>query len=327
MNQTSKKPVVKKVQAGKAKLKTLPGTKPVKNLLHTIAIKEQIVKNTDHGSIKRGGGNWNTEKPSFTTEQINAMTSKNFRNILKVKEGRKTFNFLAQVNRGINRAHVQLIVQSIKRIGIQRAVMVVELSFITGIKQWYVIDGQHLMNACLCEGLDIPYTIMDGSCITNMKELITVIAMLNTSSKKWQTSDYITAWGVTEPQYLELRKLQGIYNLELDQLAHLLHYNTIPLAGGGHIYGIIKDGSFTITNAERAEIMLAYIKDAVNTVKIKDSEMRRRFISSYANVVQGSFHYDHQKFLLWLTEHRNKFTILDSVDVESISNMLKKVIK
>ena len=301
--------------------------KPNVRVVKTIKIElEKQVQNTKSGRDQHAG-KWITEIEPLTDEVLNTNTNKNFKNILRVKEGRKTFNFLAQVNRGINRGHVQLIVQSIRRMGVVRGIIVVKLSFISGEEKWYVIDGQHLMNACLCEGLDIPYIIMDSSCIRNMKELIEVIAMLNTSSKKWQTSDYITAWGVTEPQYVELRRLQGIYNMELDQLTHLLHYNTIPLSGGGHIYGIIKDGSFKIANITRAEMMLSYIKDALGVVRIKDREIRKRFIASFANIVQGNFAYNHDESIIELGNNKEEFAHLDNVDIEGICKMLKKIIK
>jgi hypothetical protein len=102
---------------------------------------------------------------------------------------KKRFYFLAGINRPITPNQVTKLAASILMMGIIRPIVIAELSFITGVKQKYIVDGQHLYNACLRLGINIPYIIVT---VKNQEELIEKIALLNASSKSWTQFDYLT---------------------------------------------------------------------------------------------------------------------------------------
>ena len=56
------------------------------------------------------------------------------------------FQLLTGINRGIIGAHVTKLVKSLLLMGNIRPILVAKLSFITGRTQYFVIDGQHLLD-------------------------------------------------------------------------------------------------------------------------------------------------------------------------------------
>jgi hypothetical protein len=76
------------------------------------------------------------------------------------KAAKKGFRTLDNVNRAIKPAHVTRMAESIMKLGILRPVVVAYLDF-KGVKDYYIIDGQHLYHALIRLGYDIPYVIID----------------------------------------------------------------------------------------------------------------------------------------------------------------------
>ena len=103
----------------------------------------------------------------------------------------KAFYYLAGINRPINPSQVTKLSESLLKLGILRPIIVAEISFLTGKKTSYIIDGQHLFNAMLRNNMDIPYKVIE---IKNKVELVEAIALLNASSKSWTMIDYVTSW-------------------------------------------------------------------------------------------------------------------------------------
>jgi hypothetical protein len=66
-------------------------------------------------------------------------------------------SLLAGINRPIKAQQVTKLSESINAMGIIRPVVVSEFSFITGKKEKYIIDGQHLSMALLRNNMNIPY--------------------------------------------------------------------------------------------------------------------------------------------------------------------------
>ena len=259
----------------------------------------------------------------------NIELSDNFVNVYKLTDKKMKIKQLSGLNREVNPSQVTILADSIKKMGILRAMILVNLSFIVGVPEWYILDGQHLYNACLREKLDVPYIIMDSSKITNKEELIEIIALLNASSKSWSTEDYLTAWGSVNPDYVRLRTLKGIYDMEIDQLAQLLHQGIITAkncGGGKSIYKLLKQGKFSITNEQEALVILDYIKDALRTIGRMDRSSNKLFIACYTSFIQSHKDYNHKSFMTWLNTNKQTLT-LATQDPNEISKILNKAIK
>ena len=228
-------------------------------------------------------------------------------NIQTLKAGaKKGFYFLAGINRAVSPGHVTKLAKSVERMGIIRPVVVAEIAFITGVKRTYIVDGQHLYNACLRMNIDIPYTVI---LIKNQEELIEMIALLNASSKSWMLLDYITAWSSIKDDYKKLNKYFEIYDFELAVLANVLMDKNITNDGGNSGAGItIKKGTFKIYDEVGAKKKLDYLTDVLKIIPRMNRVENKYACSEYLNFLSkvGS-KYDHSKFLAKLLKIKDSF--------------------
>jgi hypothetical protein len=133
--------------------------------------------------------------------------------ILK-KDSHKSFSYLAGINRPINPSQVTKLAESVNKLGILRPVIVAEISFLTGKKTNYIIDGQHLFNALLRNNMDIPFISIK---IDTKVQLVESIALLNASSKNWAMIDYITSEGISvNVHFIPMPMLTVFKNLGYD---------------------------------------------------------------------------------------------------------------
>jgi hypothetical protein len=228
-------------------------------------------------------------------------------NIQILKAGsKKGFYFLAGINRAVSPSHVTKLANSIDKIGIIRPVVVTELSFITGVNQVYIVDGQHLYNACLRMNLDIPYIFIS---VKNQKDLIEKIALLNASSKSWCLLDYITSWASIKEDYKKLNKYYEVYDFEISILANVLMDKSIYNDGGSSGAGVtIKKGVFKIYDEVGAKKKLDYLTDVLKIMPRMNRFENKYTSSEYLNFLSkvGS-KYDHSKFLAKLLKIKDSF--------------------
>lgn len=213
---------------------------------------------------------------------------------------RKKLSFASGVNRDIVPHQVNKMSDSVRKMAIVRPVVAAEFDFLEGIKKLYIIDGQHLVQALLRLGYDIPYVIIK---IENKQELVEQIALLNSSSKSWALTDYVKAWGSLKEDYISLNQYAKTYSIELSMVAGILSGNTV--AHGSVVTRIIKNGTFAIKNEARAIKLLGYITDALNVVDRMNRYENRYFISEYVKYVkeEGAY-YNHEDFIKKLKKNK-----------------------
>ena len=139
------------------------------------------------------------------------LTKENFKNWI-TDSNKKSVMYLAGINRPIIPYHVTKLAQALTMMGIIRPIVIANISFMSGIPGWYIVDGQHLFNALLRLGMDIPYVFID---VKDKKDLVEKIALLNASSKTWSLQDYVTAWSSLENDYVKLNNYFNIYDLAI----------------------------------------------------------------------------------------------------------------
>jgi len=234
-------------------------------------------------------------------------------------DSKKSFKKLVGINRDTSPAHVQKLKLSIEQIGMLQAIIVAELSFITGKKELYIIEGQHKYEACMALGIDIPYVIIKG--IYDYKALVETIALLNSSSKSWKMEDYILAWGSVNPDYKKLMVLYNKYGVEVNIAAGILSNNESLFSGRSN--QLIKQGNFCITN-NNAEKHISYTSDVVKQLPKINRTVLRTFISQYVSVlISLGSSYEHDVMLRYI--NKQKHTILmEHVDKTSITGFFEK---
>lgn len=228
-------------------------------------------------------------------------------NIQWLKAGsKKGFYLLAGINRIITPNQVTKLADSISKMGLIRPVVVAELSFITGVKKYYIVDGQHLYTACIRLGIDIPYVVIQ---VKNQQDLIEKIALLNASSKSWCMLDYITAWASIKDDYKKLNRYFEIYDFEISTISAILSDKSVGYsAGGNHVSKYIKSGTFTIYDEAGAKKKLDYLTDVFKILPRMNRSENKYACSEYLNFLSkvGS-KYDHSKFLAKLLKIKDSF--------------------
>jgi len=249
-------------------------------------------------------------------------TEQQFKNYLSCN-AKKGFSILAGINRAINPSQVTKLSNSIDSIGIIRPVVVSTITFIDNKPVKYIIDGQHLYMACLRLGIDIPFIEID---ITDIKDLVEKIALLNASSKSWILRDYVQAWKPVNSDYLILDQLFQMYDIEMSQLAQILHYNNggkSNAAGNSVMSKILKEGTLKIKNLVITKIILNRITDALKIVPRIDRVSNKSFISAYCEYAQHPL-YDHVSTLKYLKANKIKFA-LSTNDPEEFNKLFSEI--
>lgn len=221
---------------------------------------------------------------------------------------KSTFAYLAGINRPIYPAQVTKLAESINKMGVVRPVIIAELDFITGKKTKYIIDGQHLFNALIRNGMEIPYITVT---IKDKQDLVETIAKLNASSKNWALVDYITAWGSLVPDYVKLNHYYQVYDFDMNVLAAILNDNSTD---GSNTSKKIKNGSFKIVNEEFNVNILNQLTDVLNVVPRMNRMENRYLCREYVKFCRNCSKYDHKKFMKNLEKNRDKFTLVTQED-------------
>jgi hypothetical protein len=211
--------------------------------------------------------------------------------------GKQGLSYLAGINRPVIPGHVTKIANAIMVLGrIIRPVVVAKLPFIDGGIKYYIIDGQHLYNALIRLGVDIPCTVVE---IKTQKELIEQIASLNASSKSWCLLDYIASWSSVNDDYKTLNKYYNIYDFELSIIASILNGSAVAAhAGGSSISKTIKQGTFTVYNEVSAKQKLNYLTDVFKILPRLGRVENRYACSEYLNfIARVGNKYNHAAFL------------------------------
>jgi ParB-like nuclease domain len=242
---------------------------------------------------------------------------------LVLKDAKKTFYYLTGINRSINPSHVTKLCSSIQEMGVVRPVIVAVLDFIDGVKRTYIIDGQHLINACIREHRDIPYIFID---IKDKADLIEKIALLNASSKSWVMLDYITAWSFITEDYKKLNNYYNIYDLELCSLAEILTGESSSISHTSSTSRKIKKGAFKITNEAENVDILNKVTDVLKIIPRMDRTANKYAVSEYVSFLRNSSSYDHKKFLKNLEIKKNDF-VLATQEQGKLKEMFSKLSK
>lgn len=232
--------------------------------------------------------------------------------------GNIKFSYLAGINRAINPSQVTKLAKSLEMMGAIRPVVIAELAFISGKLGKYIIDGQHIFNALIRLGWEIPYVTIQ---VKDKQDLVEKIALLNASSKTWSMQDYVTAWSSLKDDYVKLNHYFEVYDMEISELAAILMGNT---RSGGNITKVLKSGDFKINNEQQNVQILNYVTDMLKVVPRMNRFENRYAIKEYVKFLRATPKYDHELFLSKLQKNKEKF-ILATQEEGRLSELFEKL--
>jgi hypothetical protein len=205
------------------------------------------------------------------------------------------FNYLP-MNRVIKSAQVELLVQSIRAMGLTRQVICIKTSCIDGVLRTYIIDGQHLLHACQREGIPVRYEYIE---VVDQEDIVAKMAFYNNSSESWKLMDYVNAWLYVHPDYLTLKKFKNL---------------------SGSISDIIKNGKFRVTNPN-SEAMCKDFSDLFIKIGKADRWVKHNFLRVFIQAYSGK-NYNHKATLLNIDA--NIATIKAMTDVSEANQFIQK---
>lgn len=157
----------------------------------------------------------------------------------KASELKEKTDFLNRyINRDVNTKHVNAIAKSIKKMGVIRDLVCVNK---VGDPVYYIVDGQHLREACIQLGKGVKAKIISYE---SEADLIRIISMINSTAKSWGMMDYLRAWKTAG-------KKDYLY---VDQIREKIGFASIGAIveaycpSGGKINKSFKSGEWLITS-------------------------------------------------------------------------------
>jgi len=228
---------------------------------------------------------------------------------------------LAGINRPIHPKQINRLVYSINKIGVVRAVIIAELDFITGKKEWYIIDGQHLFTALTIRlDMDVPYVVVQ---IKDKQELVETIALLNATSKSWSMEDYVTAWASLKTDYVKLNKYAENYDLDISMAATILMNQSIDSSSTTNK---IKAGEFSIINEAVNAQIIKNLSAVLDIVPRNNRVQSKYFCREYVKFVRSCAKYDHKDFVGKLSTHVDK-VVLATQQNDKLFNIFQTFVK
>jgi hypothetical protein len=200
------------------------------------------------------------------------------------------------MNRQIKESHVKTMLHCLEIFKIViRPIIICESKDITGTLQRWVLDGQHLLQALIRLGWEIPYIIITT---TNAKDLVYKLALINNTSKPWGLMDYINAYRNFDEHYSKLFKLMNKYNMER------LFVASIAMNPKSASYGIaqskvIRKGNFKMNNP-RADEMCKKFYQLYITSGVTDRWVKKAL---YDNFIANYDTYNHDKVNKKIAKH------------------------
>lgn len=185
-----------------------------------------------------------------------------------------------------------------------------------GMKKLYIIDGQNRLASAEFLKLPILYNVLDSRLVKCKKDLVSLTAIFNSTSKAWSVSNYVEAFATLDNEhYLYLSHMKDKSNLS---------YNTLAGIYSGYAQSVapptLKNGTFTIKDKNRGDKIISYIADLNKIVKFNN-----RMSIAFAGFVLST---GLQRFKnkIFIENLRNNLPLLDdAIETTQYKQLFSKV--
>jgi hypothetical protein len=235
--------------------------------------------------------------------------------------------FLAGINRVVKPAHVTEIANSIQVMGNCRPVVVAKISFINGVPELYIIDGQHLYHALQRLNMPIPYVMIE---VKDYPDLVSKLALFNATSKSWSMQDYIQAWTAVPEvanDYKILNEFFNTYDIELSILSSIMMDLEISNhLGAASSLKHIKRGTFKVSDLDKSKLILDYLTDVFKVLKRLGRQENRFVCTEFVKMYRSRQSlYNHNRFIKNLKAKKTDFEMATH-EPDTLSSMFKELI-
>lgn len=182
----------------------------------------------------------------------------------KVKEFKQFLKKLKHLPENYNRItignHTDTIEQSIKQINVLRGIVVVKTDIFGEGEQYYIIDGQHLVEALMktddkdIKGMLIVY--IENT--TKFEKIAQIMTILNNTAKSWTLKNYMELWATYGLD--DYRKLASIHTRDKTAISVLIELYTGQVYSGSNSFKLGKFQPNWIKGEELVEVFKESVK-------------------------------------------------------------------
>lgn len=198
-------------------------------------------------------------------------------------------------NRVKKEKQVKALMEALIAAGILRTPVFVRTKAISGKKETYTLDAQHMLEAG--RRLDIKHVKGIVVETESVSEMVNMMAMLNNVSQRWTLIDYVNAYcGTGNENYFKLKNHAIVNGLSVATSASILT--------GTNVFGrgcdTVKNGEFKITNVEHDNLTQNLLEVSA-LVKTNSAKFHKAYLSFYRSL-NGK--YNHNKMMNALTKSK-----------------------
>lgn len=191
-------------------------------------------------------------------------------------------------NRDKKEKQIKSLMKAMVTGGIARMPLIIMTRAITGKLEYYILDGQHLIEGCKRLGIDKIQCIYVES--ESISWMVNIMAMLNNVTQKWVLMDYVDAYcGTGNENFYKLKNHSIVNGLSVAVSASILSGTNIA----GKSCTSIKDGTFRISEVEHATITKNLL-EVSSLVKTNSAKFHKAYLSFYRSL-NGK--YNHKNFV------------------------------
>jgi len=191
-------------------------------------------------------------------------------------------------NRKIIEKQIKALMKAIAEGGIARLPLIIATKSITGKLEYYILDGQHLVEACKRLGVDkLECMYVESESISWM---VNMMAMLNNVNQKWTLMAYVDAYcGTGSESFFKLKNHSIVNGLSVAVSASILSGTNV--AGKG--INPIKNGTFKVSNVEH-DVITQNLLEVSSLVNTNSAKFHKAYLSFYRSL-NGK--YNHKKLM------------------------------
>jgi hypothetical protein len=159
------------------------------------------------------------------------------------------------MNRPVSGGGVNTMRESVIRNGVLRRVI---LTWDAKKSRYYIVDGQHLVEALKGLEYDIPCLVVS---VQNEAQLVQLMIDLNNISKTWKLVDYINGW--KESGSKDYRLLMNAKDIMYPDVQLSVIIQAYAQTSRGKATKMVKEGTFKITNQIKSEQIIDSVSNCL----------------------------------------------------------------
>jgi len=144
-------------------------------------------------------------------------------------------------------------------------ILLIKTSIVDGKERLWLIDGQNRCITARFLGLDVTAMVIEPKNVKTLKDLVALVASMNTSSKRWNIKNYVEVFNfLGYSEYKRLLEIKHSCPFTLDTVAQML----MGIHGRGGSSRIVSSGEFKIKDEKRTLETLKYAAHLTKYVKV-----------------------------------------------------------